>query len=174
MTVVRPVTPDIDRILEAIRAEARARGSKGAGIGTYAAGEGVLLAATHGMPQLPLTHVSDFLVLPLDAFVDGAYRQILGREPDAAGAAHYQRMLLRGRLSRIEMLGRLSYSAEARRRGTPVPGIAIALILSLAYRVPLAGPLLAFAARLLRLPAHWQDRSAIEAAALATGAWMKR
>ena len=28
--------------------------------------------------------------------------------------------------------------------------------------------------RALRLPAHWQDRSAIESAALATGSWMKR
>jgi len=30
------------------------------------------------------------------------------------------------------------------------------------------------AARILRLPAHWQDRSALEAAAFATGTWMKR
>lgn len=169
-------SPDIDRILEAIRAEAKVRGSKGRA-GAYStempAGAGVY-AASHGMAMLEAQHAADYLALPIDAFLATAYRATLGRDPDAAGAAHYQRMMLRGRLTRIEVLGRLSFSPEARRRGQPVPGIGPAFALALAYRIPLLGPVAAFLARLARLPAHWQDRSAIEATALASGSWMKR
>lgn len=166
--------PDIDAILEAIRAEARARGSH-AQAGSYSTAEGPGVAyARHGLAALEPTHAADFLALPLDVFIATAYRRVLAREPDAAGAAHYQRMLLRGRMTRIELLGRLSFSPEGRRRGKAVPGVLPAFALALLYRVPLAGWLLAIAVRALRLPAHWQDRAGLESAALACGHWMKR
>lgn len=168
--------PDIDRILQAIREEARARGARGT-VGVYTSevpAHRAVSVETHGMPALPISHVADFLALPLDVFLGSAYRHGLGREPDAAGAAYYQRALLRGRLSRVEVLGRLVFSAEGRKRGRRVPGLLIALALATLYRVPLAGPVLALIVRALGLPAHWRDRSAIEAAALATGTWLKR
>jgi hypothetical protein len=172
--VARAATPDIDAILDAIRAEARTRGSKErVGMFSTDVASGLYLAS-HGMQQLEARHVADFLALPLDAFVATAYRSVLGREPDAAGSAHYQRLLLRGGLTRVEVLGRLSFSPEARRRGKPVPGILPAFVLAMLYRIPIAGWLLALAARALRLPAHLQDRSQLESTALASGAWMKR
>ena len=170
---------EIDRILDAIRAEARARGSKGR-VGAYstdvpaAAASGPVQVVSHGAPALEVRHAADLLAMPLDVFVFEAYRAALGRDPDPAGAVHYQRQLLRGRLTRIEVLGRLSYSGEGRRSRLSVPGLAPAFALATLYRIPLAGPFLALAVRALRLPAHWQDRSAIESAALATGSWMKR
>jgi O-antigen chain-terminating methyltransferase len=171
-----PSSQEIDHILDAIRSEARARGSKGR-VGAYStelpAGSTVQVAS-YGLLPVKAVHVADFLALPLDVFLEGAYRHILGRDPDTAGAAHYQRALLRGRLTRIEVLGRLGFSSEARKRGSALPGLAIAFMLASGYRVPIVGPLAAWLARLLRLPAHWQDRSTLEAAALATGHWMKR
>jgi O-antigen chain-terminating methyltransferase len=167
---------DIDRILEAIRAEARARGSKGR-VGMYStdiAVAGAAPAASHGLHLLETTHAADFLALPLDVFLGDAYRAALGRDPDPAGAAHYQRMLLRGRITRIEVLGRLALSAEGRRSGLSIPGLVPAFLAATFYRIPLAGPVAAVLARALKLPPHWQDRSAIEAIALATGSWMKR
>lgn len=171
-----PGIPDIDRILEAIRTEARARGSR-SGIGAYSTevpGGTLVQVASHGLPQLEPRHAADFLALPLDVFLGSAYRCLLGREADAGGASHYQRALLQGRLTRIEVLGRLAFSPEGRRRGSPLPGLLPAFLLAMVYRLPLAGPLVALAARALKLPAHWQDRSGLEAAALATGTWMKR
>ena len=175
MTVALPraASPDIDRILEAIRTEARSRGSKER-IGVFSTEGAQAYLSSHGMPQLEAKHVADFLALPLDAFVSTAYRAALGRDPDPAGAAHYQRLLLRGRLTRIEVLGRLSFSPEARRRGRRVPGIVPAFAFALLYRIPLAGWLLAVLARALGLPSHLQDRSVLEAQALASGTWMKR
>lgn len=173
-----PNPADIDRILEAIRAEAKARGSRGT-VGRHSA-EGssspatVVAVATHGLAATQPRHVGDFLSLPLDVFIAQAYGHVLGREADAGGAAHYQRALLRGQLTRIEVLGRLQYSAEGRTGGRRLPGLAPAFALATLYRVPVLGPLAALAAHLLRMPSHWRDRSSIEAAALAAGTWMKR
>lgn len=170
--------PDIDQILEAIRAEARARGAKGR-IGTYGAESGPNPAGPavvhqHGLQRLTIEHVADLLPLPLDEFIREAYRHLLGREPDGSGLTHYQRCLLRGKLTRIEVLGRLALSPEGRRRATPLRGLLPAFALATGYRIPLAGPLAAFLSRALCLPAAWQDRRRIEAMAHATGAWMKR
>jgi hypothetical protein len=169
-------SPDIDRILEAIREEARARGASG-GVGAYStagAPAAPVRVESHGLAQPEVAHVADLLALPLDVFIGRAYQRFLGRNPDAGGAAHYQRALLRGRLTRVEVLGRLAYSPEGRRHGSTLPGLLPAFLLATAYRVPVAGPLVALAAWALRLPAHWQDRSRLEATALAHGTWMKR
>jgi O-antigen chain-terminating methyltransferase len=173
--VSTPSRPDIDRILEAIRAEARSRGAKGH-VGRYsdAPSAATVQVAHPGLPQPDLRDVRDFLALPLDVFVDEAYRQVLGRPGDAAGSAYYQRALLHGRITRIEVLGRLRFSPEGRARGNRVPGVGPAFLFAMLYRVPVAGPLAALAAHLLRLPAHWQDRARLEATALASGGWMKR
>ena len=170
-----PALPDIDRILEAIRVEARTRGAKGR-VGAYSTeiSGGAVHVASYGLPRLDLRHVADYLALPLDEFINEAYRQVLGREPDASGLSNYQRYLLRGRFTRIEVLGLLWLSPEGRRRGQRVPGLALAFLIAAFYRLPLAGPISALAARALRMPAHWQDRSGLEAAALASGTWMKR
>lgn len=173
--MLSPHLPDIDHILDAIRAEARERGAKGR-IGAYSTevSAGAVNMVNCGLPRLDTRHVSDFLALPLDEFLNEAYWQVLGREPDASGIANYQRYLLRGRFTRIEVLGLIWLSPEGRRRGKRMPGLALAFFFAAFYRLPLAGPVIALAARALRLPAHWQDRSVLESTALASGAWMRR
>ena len=166
--------PDIDRILQAIRDEARARGSRGTIGGYQPAMGGPVDANAQPMAVLEVGHVADFLALPLDAFIASAYREVLGRNPDSTGSMNYQRALLRGRLTRIEVLGRMALSPEGRAQARRIPGLHAAFVAATAYRVPLLGPVAAVAARILRLPAHLQDRSGLEAAALASGAWMKR
>jgi O-antigen chain-terminating methyltransferase len=168
--------PDIDRILGAIRTEARARGARGR-VGTFeadAAAAPIAQLAHPGLPQPDIRHAADLLALPLDVFIEEAYRHLLGRPPDAAGAAYYQRALLRGRITRMEVAGRLAFSPEGRRRAGALGGIPAGFACAMLYRLPLVGPLAALLARLLRLPAHCQDRAPIEATALATGGWMKR
>lgn len=170
---------DIDRILEAIRAEAKARGSKSR-VGTYPveppSGPAPMpsTSSAFGLPLLEASHVCDFLAMPLDVFLCYAYRALLGRDPDPGGAAYYQRMLLRGRITRVEVMGRLAISGEGRQARLSIPGLMPAFLLATAYRIPVVGPIAGLIARLLRLPPHLLDRSTLEAAALASGAWMKR
>jgi hypothetical protein len=171
-----PIAPDLDRIIGAVHNEVADRGAR-TGIGARAIGmppAAAPAASPGGLPKPAARHVADLLTLPLDVFIADAYQAFLGRAPDAEGANHYQRALLRGRLTRIEVLGRLAYSGEGRRHARSLPGLAPAFLLATAYRIPVLGPVLAIAARLLRLPAHWQDRSTVEAAGLASGDWMRR
>ncbi|WP_168220567.1 DUF4214 domain-containing protein [Azospirillum thermophilum] len=61
-----------------------------------------------------------------DAFVDGAYRAVLGRIPDPAGYAHHL-ALLNGGMPKAELVGSLFLSPEGRERQTaiygPIPGL---------------------------------------------------
>jgi hypothetical protein len=166
-----PSPRDLDHIVHALHAEARARKSPEREMARPAEPTRSAARVT-SLPPLEVQHVADFLALPLDAFVNQAYVRFLGRLPDAGGATYYRRGMLRGRLTRIEVLGRIAYSAEGRRRGVSLPGLAPAFVLATAYRIPIAGPILAIFARLLRLPAHCQDRSTLEATALASSTWM--
>lgn len=129
---------------------------------------------SYGLPALDVEHVADYLALPLDVFVHQAYARILGRAPDSEGAVHYQRMLLRSQLTRIDVLARIAYSPEGREKGRPLPGLAIAALFAAVYHIPLLGPALSIVARALRLPSHLQDCRFIETAAVASGGWMKR
>lgn len=60
-------------------------------------------------------------------------------------------------MARWEVLGRLRLSPEGRVRRVAVEGLWMGFALATAYRVPIAGPLLALFSRLLRLPAWLQD-----------------
>lgn len=172
----QPATPDIDRILGAVVQEANARSARTRPViempppGPPPAA----VSPSFGWPPPEIRAADDFLALPLDVFLEEAYARLVGRAPDAEGASHYQRALLRGRLTRVEVLGRLAFSPEGRKHGHSFAGLGLAFLLATAYRVPVAGPLAALVARLLSLPALLQDRRAIEAAAVATGAWMRR
>lgn len=155
--------PDLDRILAAIREEASRRGAAPIVAFDRHAGAGGAAAfsqrpALTGSPR----HVSDYLALGSEAFLDAAYRNVLNRPPDAKGAASFRRALRTGRRTKVEVLGRMRYSTEGRRHRVEVPGLFIALAFASAYRLPVAGPLLAGMASLLRLPAHWRDRGALE------------
>ncbi len=158
-----PSPPDLDRILAAIREEARRRGARerpGADVRTSTGGQPSWLRrpALAGDPR----HVRDFLALGSEGLLDAAYRTLLNRPPDPRGAARYRHALRTGRRTKIEVLGRIRFSREGRRHGVAIPGLLPAFAFALAYRVPIAGAVLAGASALLRLPAHLRDRAPLE------------
>ncbi len=97
-------------------------------------------------------HLSDLLAFHGEAFIHGAYTAILGRYPDPAGKASYLERLTLGRISRVEVLGRLRYSGEGRRQKTPVKGLARAFALQCLYRIPVLGRLIRIASAIFNLP----------------------
>lgn len=154
--------PDLDRILAAIREEAARRGASQLEGYDKRSGLGATIWSRRPALPGPPHHVRDYLALGSEAFLDAAYRNLLNRPPDAKGAANYRRFLRTGRRTKVEILGRIRYSTEGRRHRVAVPGLVSAFAFAVAYRVPVAGPLLAGIAALLRLPNHWLDRSAVE------------
>jgi hypothetical protein len=97
-------------------------------------------------------HLNDFLTLHDQDFVGAAYRGLLERDADPAGCAHYLDSLRAGRLSKVEILGRLRYSPEGRQKKVPVKGLLLAFLAQRAYRVPIVGGIFALVAMPANLP----------------------
>ncbi|MGF6958253.1 methyltransferase domain-containing protein [Paraburkholderia youngii] len=84
-----------------------------------------------------------------EVFVDGAYRLVLRRESDPAGRANYVGQLKNG-ASRLVLLAKLRMSEEGRRTGVQVPGLRLAIGVTLAQRVLRHAGLSALASRVGR------------------------
>lgn len=84
-------------------------------------------------------------------FVDQAFRAVLKRAPDDAGAAAQVRLLGQG-ASKAEVLGNLRWSSEGRRIGTHVRGLLPRYVLAKLARVPLLGYAIDWAMALAALP----------------------
>jgi SAM-dependent methyltransferase len=89
----------------------------------------------------PLTPVDKAGLLHFqgEEFLLEAYRAILCREPDPEGSRVYLEKLLTGRLTRVDILGRLRYSAEGRRLKVKVPGLLPAFLAHSFFKVPVLG-----------------------------------
>jgi O-antigen chain-terminating methyltransferase len=154
---------DLDRILAAVRDEAKRRGA-GRRPGVAAADEH---SAASGFARRPALlgeprHLRDFLALSSEHMLDVAYRRLLKRPPDPTGLDNYRRALRTGRRTKVEVLGLLRFSAEGRRQQARIPGLVPGFLLALVYRVPVVGWLAAGVAQLLALPPHLRDRSRSE------------
>ncbi len=96
-------------------------------------------------------------------FLRTAYEALLGRRPDASGVTTYLGGLRTGRLSKIDILGRLRFSREGRERGISVRGLLPLWLAHTAYRIPVLGDLVAWISALVRLPRLVKQWSRFEA-----------
>jgi len=78
--------------------------------------------------------LDSLFVLDDAAFVDGAYRLLLGREADATGRTNYVSQLAGG-TSRLVVLARLRLSPEGRRGAVPVTGFKAVIATAAADRL---------------------------------------
>lgn len=97
-------------------------------------------------------HANDLLRYHGDTFVRNAYRAILLREPDSAGAANYRSALAAGRLNKIDVLARLRYSAEGNQAGVKIAGLAWPATIRKIERIPILGYLVQIMIAAARLP----------------------
>ena len=96
--------------------------------------------------------LQDLLARDGPAFVAAAYHATLGREPDEDGLKCYEEMLRVG-ASKVEILGRICDSSEAREQGTRIKGLRSAYLLDKAFRWPIVGRLLGICSAVWNLPA---------------------
>jgi O-antigen chain-terminating methyltransferase len=165
-SVVREKMPevDIDQIMQKIREEVQRRKQEtpSPGLsrsfpssGSFPTGAGPGLLRPQRTPSFEYKsdyHVRDFLVYHDGDFVRNAYRGLLNREPDPTGYNQYLERLRSGERSKIEILGRIRYSAEGRAKNVRIRGLLVPLGFNLAYRVPMAGYILRLATSLVKLP----------------------
>lgn len=96
--------------------------------------------------------LSDFLAFQDRDFVALAYRGVLKREPEGEGFAYHLEQLRSGRLSRIDILGDIAHSAEARAAGVSIDGLAKAYARARLGRLPVLGSIFRWLAAFAQLP----------------------
>jgi SAM-dependent methyltransferase len=96
-------------------------------------------------------------------FVRHAYLQVLDREPDA-NADYYTAGLREGRLSKLEILGEVRFSAEGEAVGREVRGLKNRVRLTRAYRLPVVGRLLRIGTAVAGLPGTLRHLQRLEQA----------
>ncbi len=96
--------------------------------------------------------VTDFVKYHGWLFVRNAYLGLLKREPDATGQTAYIQALASGRLNKLDVLAKLRYSAEGRRVGVGVTGLALPATVRKIERIPVLGYVVTWAIAIARLP----------------------
>ncbi|MBE1445673.1 methyltransferase domain-containing protein [Paenibacillus sp. OAS669] len=97
-------------------------------------------------------HLSDFLNYHDEDFVRNVYRGLLKRNPDPQGMEYYLEQLRSGKLSKIEILGRVKFSKEAKRNKIKVKGITLPFLSNNLYKIPIVGYLLKLVISIIKLP----------------------
>ena len=85
-------------------------------------------------------------------FVDAAYRAILKREPDDAGAHFYLQGLRQGHLDKLQVILTLLSSEEGKRKAVRIEGLSAPLWLRRISELPIVGSSLRYAIDFLRAP----------------------
>ena len=114
------------------------------------------------IPDKPKYTLAEFLEFQDADFIRSAYRGILRREPDASGYEHYGNLLYTGKMSKIEILGRLRYSAEGRFCKVPVRGLIKPFLARSAFRLPVLGTTAAIASAVVKLPTIMRNQVSFE------------
>ena len=151
---------NVDELLVAVKAEAARREGR-----TPAMAGGMqpshVAGATLMGPRYLVTknrsHVRDFLPLFGEEFISAAFQAVLWRDVDLVARDAYLDAILCRQISKWEVLARLRYSAEGRRKKATVNGVLMATAFSLAYRIPIVGFLTTCAVHVLALPAYLRD-----------------
>lgn len=97
--------------------------------------------------------VREFLNFHDLEFIEATYRAVLGRLPDQCGIDNFLNRLRSNSLTKIEIIGRLRYSREGRRRKALVSGLFFPFMIQNSFRIPVVGYFIRIFAGLLNLPA---------------------
>jgi len=114
--------------------------------------------------------LSTFVALNGVDFVSGCYGGLLGRAPDGKGLGHYLDLLRRG-ASKVDIVGRIRFSAEGRHYGARVHGLLLPFVFHTMVRVPVVGYVLDFLVTLFTLPLLKRRLRRFEDAAFTEETW---
>lgn len=107
-------------------------------------------------------HVNELLRLHGEDFVRNAYLAVLGREPDAAGMAHYMEQLASGNYNKVDVLSSLHLSPEGRSTPIKLEGLSLPVTVRRLGRIPVLGYFVRIAVGIARLPRLVQNQNRFE------------
>jgi len=110
-------------------------------------------------------HINDLLIFQDEEFIKNSYILLLGRAPDLAGMELFRNRMRNG-MSKIEILGRMRYSPEGRKKKVKVEGLVFPLIAQMIFKIPIFGYLSRLALSVIRLPKALSDHIDFERSSL--------
>jgi len=96
-------------------------------------------------------NIRDLLIYHQEEFIKNAHIAVLGREADPVELEIFLKRLNKG-MSKIEILGRMRYSPEGRKKSIKIHGLFARLSAHMIYKIPVFGYLCRLGISLLRLP----------------------
>jgi len=118
--------------------------------------------AAHLLPHKECYALSEFLRYHDSDFIDTAYASILRRSPDPVGKKHFLAKLQNGELTKTDIVGRLRYSREGRKKKVPVKGLSLPFLFQSSFKIPVVGWGLRIVAGVFNLPAILKNIQVIE------------
>lgn len=91
--------------------------------------------------SMEVLSLEDLCAYEDESFIIAAYRLLLSRNPDDAGLDHYLTLLRSGRISKVEIIGRIRYSRDGRRGQVRVKGLCLRYACAILSKTPIAGRL---------------------------------
>ena len=97
-------------------------------------------------------HINSFLKYYGNDFVQNCYRGILKRDPDPDGLQNFLNKLMQGKMTSIEIIGRLRYSDEGKKIGVRVTGLFCPFLIHSSFRIPVLGYFIRLFTGIFQLP----------------------
>jgi len=98
-----------------------------------------------------------------EEFIRNSYRKILKRGPDAHGFNDYLMKLRSGTMNKTEILGRLRYSKEGRKKPVKIKDLFLKFLANTSFRIPVIGYVLKLLISIIRFPQIIRDIQGYEA-----------
>lgn len=105
-----------------------------------------------GLNAQNLYKINDFIKYNDEAFVNYAYKYILGRAPDPTGKALNLEILRSGKMTKIDILCNLRFSKEGKNRKLNIAGLRKYHLYQIVSNVPIIGNLIRTINTLVKLP----------------------
>jgi O-antigen chain-terminating methyltransferase len=114
-------------------------------------------------PNNNIYHVNDFCFYHDEIFIENIFKGLLKRKPDAEEMNHYLLLARQGQMSKKEIVAKIRFSKEGRKRGIIVKGLKIPYMIMLIGKIPLIGFIFKIIMAIIRLPSLMTQIRQLEA-----------
>ncbi len=103
-------------------------------------------------PNSSRYHINDFCVHHDEAFIINVFKGLLKRKPDDDELSYYLLLARQGQLSKKEIVAKIRFSKEGRKKGIIVKGLKIPYWVMLIGKIPVIGFIFKIMLAIIRLP----------------------
>ncbi len=114
-------------------------------------------------PNNNIYHVNDFCSYHDQIFIENIFKGLLKRKPDSEEMNHYLLLARQGQMSKKEIVAKIRFSKEGRKKGIIVKGLKVPYMMMLIGKIPLIGFIFKIIMAIIRLPSLMTQIRQLEA-----------